>query len=364
MKLTVRMQRRGLLGLLYLLMAMALVLLQASEVLAWSGDSSGNTAACTATSSDVSSQAAADNASRDAAWQSGDNIDGTIGTANDSFAKEPVIDPNVKSTPGFGNWWANVQKDINNQEYHPSLQTQDSQGNTFVEPAWHFTNRANNLRSYISPEGWLLEPRESAGNESSWQWLYTLESLGRDTQAVSFSAPDNKDISADEASTVSIDRNILTEWYKNSEAGTEQGFTIKDKPQGDGSLKLSAKISTDLIVSSFSQDQITFSTGKADVIKLGGLKVYDADNKELSADFIYNAGQSTITISINDSSAVYPIVIDPLASSPAWTAESDQAYAYFGFSVASAGDVNGDGYSDVIVGAPYYDNGQHTIFLK
>ena len=47
-----------------------------------------------------------------------------------------------------------------------------------------------------------------------------------------------------------------------------------------------------------------------------------------------------------------------LASTPAWTAESDRANAYFGRSVATAGDANGDGYSDVIVGAPSYANGQ------
>ena len=47
-----------------------------------------------------------------------------------------------------------------------------------------------------------------------------------------------------------------------------------------------------------------------------------------------------------------------LSGSAAWTAESDQAGAWFGSSVATAGDVNGDGYADVIVGAPYYDNGQ------
>ena len=47
-----------------------------------------------------------------------------------------------------------------------------------------------------------------------------------------------------------------------------------------------------------------------------------------------------------------------LGASPAWTAESNQACAFFGDSVATAGDVNGDGYADVIVGAPGYDNGQ------
>ena len=47
-----------------------------------------------------------------------------------------------------------------------------------------------------------------------------------------------------------------------------------------------------------------------------------------------------------------------LSTSPNWTAESNQAFAFFGASVGTAGDVNGDGYSDVIVGAPYYDHGQ------
>jgi hypothetical protein len=47
-----------------------------------------------------------------------------------------------------------------------------------------------------------------------------------------------------------------------------------------------------------------------------------------------------------------------LSATAAWTAESDQAGAHFGASVGTAGDVNRDGYPDVIIGAPRYDADQ------
>lgn len=49
-----------------------------------------------------------------------------------------------------------------------------------------------------------------------------------------------------------------------------------------------------------------------------------------------------------------------LSKDPVWTAEGNQVGANFGKSVTCAGDINKDGYSDVLVGAPNYDNGQNN----
>ena len=47
-----------------------------------------------------------------------------------------------------------------------------------------------------------------------------------------------------------------------------------------------------------------------------------------------------------------------LDTSPSWIMEGNQAHAFFGASVSTAGDVNKDGYADVVVGASYYDEGE------
>lgn len=48
------------------------------------------------------------------------------------------------------------------------------------------------------------------------------------------------------------------------------------------------------------------------------------------------------------------------STSPSWTADGNKAETKFAFSLGPAGDVNGDGFIDIIVGAPAYKSSNYT----
>jgi PKD repeat protein len=73
-----------------------------------------------------------------------------------------------------------------------------------------------------------------------------------------------------------------------------------------------------------------------------------------------------IQIAINDSGAQYPITVDPIASSPDWEIIGEQSGSILGYAVFTARDVNNDGYDDILIAAPEYDTddgGEGRIYV-
>jgi len=136
--------------------------------------------------------------------------------------------------------------------------------------------------------------------------------------------------------------------YTNTSDGMRQDFVIKEKPLHDLSLQID--VITKLKVS-VNKNYVTFSSKDGtEQLKYSSLKAWDAEGKELAAYFeIQNSNR--FAIRVDDREAVYPVTIDPLSSTPDWVKESNSTSAAFGISVSTAGDVNGDGYDDVIIGA-------------
>ena len=160
-------------------------------------------------------------------------------------------------------------------------------------------------------------------------------------------------------SRVEIIRPGITEWYENSAQGLEQGFTLPDRMDGRGFLKLELAVKHAQV--SLRGNSIELATDSGRRLRYGKLVAKDAAGHTLPSHMEVPS-PNHIRLVIQDVEATYPLVIDPLVTAvPDTILESnhvdDQGFdsADFGGSIDSAGDVNGDGFNDIIVGARGHD---------
>lgn len=279
----------------------------------------------------------------------------------------PVENPGVSETEIvnaelFPDWLQTVQENIRRSEYWVTWQDQ-----TYLEDvssAYHAPNRAQNLRTYYTLEGIRVLRRTDSA--SSWELGISLTGYGTADRIYPAASAELQTYQ----NRISYQRDSLVEWYLNGEKSLEQGFTLSRSPslswQGED-LILELSYNSDLIPTiNKDASAILFSNaGGRYVLRYGGLSAYDANGETLSTSMrLVNvgAGSGTILLSVEAAGAAFPITvertIESLTATYSWLQEGDQAGSKFGISVSTAGNVNGDAYDDVIVGASTYDNGE------
>lgn len=151
-----------------------------------------------------------------------------------------------------------------------------------------------------------------------------------------------------------------THWsteYRMEENGLRQNFHIAQRPSGEGLLELTLRSTSPLCPEEENGTGIAYRSSEGYLRHAyRGLLVWDDCGQPLEARLQLADGGSRLVIVVDDRSASYPITIDPVSTSFDRQLNAPAGGSY-GVCVATAGDLNGDGYSDVAVGAHETANG-------
>jgi len=218
-------------------------------------------------------------------------------------------------------------------------------------------NRAQDLRFTYYQDGFELEPRDyGLGNPKPWEATLSLAAFGK-TASPALTVANPRWIStAQNAANVAADG--LTIEYTNSRAGMRQSFLLTTRPAGDGPLQFQFGVQAAGVGLRCSPagDFVCFTNGSGqEAARYFDLHAWDALGNALQAQMVATAPQG-FAITVNDSSAVYPVVVDPLMA--VWGGSGTQTTEEYGYVVGDASDMLSfqPGTSGWIVGAPDYDN--------
>jgi len=170
--------------------------------------------------------------------------------------------------------------------------------------AWNARNAENSITFMYTRDG----TAEFSGGENAFG--LTLLGIGR---AGEISPAGKAGIRAD-GRQLNITRQEYTEWYRNDDAGVEQGLTITSRPAGNGLLQVRFRLDGDKLFSLRDNRTLTLTTASgAPLLDYTGLHAYSSDGRELPASLATDG--TTLTWEVDDTGAAYPVTIDPVITS-------------------------------------------------
>lgn len=225
------------------------------------------------------------------------------------------------------------------------------------------TNSANGLGFIIQENGFTAFNLKEQNQQKGWEVSFLLTGIGR--SEASLLIPNGE--FRKEEDLLLHDYDFGRVEYANTNKGMRQNFIIANKPGGAGNLRVEMNLETALFRKLINGNKLVFyGSDNSEAIRLNydDLNVWDANNKTLNAHMELSQNGNNFSIVVDDKNAVYPITIDPLNTSPEWTTSANgilpgllnnlslQVSSLYGYTVTNLGDIDGDTYDDVAVGAP------------
>lgn len=130
----------------------------------------------------------------------------------------------------------------------------------------------------------------------------------------------------------------LEEWFHNTTNGLEHGFTLHAPPRGKrGPIHIGLAVHGTLALAESKSDSVTFADKETPVLSYRGLLVVDDQGRSLPAR-LEPRSAGKLTIIFDDTTAAYPITVDPTVQTLYTKADAPTAFDFFGQSVAISGD--------------------------
>ena len=190
---------------------------------------------------------------------------------------------------------------------------------------------------------------------------YGEEPIGSSEPVFGICAPNAGAVGSACVRPVALAHGALTEWWVPLAGGLEHGWTLHEAPVGDR-VEIRVAFTEGELVSVDTDGQGAWLAGTTGARwRYDGLVAWDADGT-IVPSWLEARGEDLV-VAVDVVGARWPVTVDPLLAQVEKLMASDGGWRDgFGNSVSGAGDIDGDGYPDLIIGADDYGRGSAYVY--